>query len=144
MRPGREIDVAISTKVLGYEVKVKQKELWEITPLGERPLRKYSREIGYAWEVVEKLKITMLPIEGGGWFALVGKPQGWSSPVEFFEYLQKANFVNGGAAVGDQPALVICTAALKTVENKESRAANPPTTEASQPEHSKTEPPALH
>lgn len=120
MRPGRELDTFIAQNVLGHTVKVKQKELWEVTALGERPLRKFSRDIGAAWEVVEKLGITIIPVEGSGWFAFVGNGRAWKSPAAFLEFLQKGDFMSSGAAVGENPAETICYAAMKCIEKKQS------------------------
>ncbi len=120
MRPGRELDSAIAQKIMGYTIKVKQKALWEETPLGERPLRNYSRDISAAWEVVEKMNITLIPIQENQWFALVGRDEAWSSPAAFIQYLQAGEFAKSGAAVGEIPALTICLAAIKAIEHRES------------------------
>lgn len=120
MRPGRELDTFIAKEVLGHPVKVKQRDLWEVTPLGERPLRKFSRDITAAWEVVEKMGVTIMPVEDNQWFAFVGTGQRWKSPAEFMEFLQGGKFVNSGAAIGTNAAETICFAAMKAVEkNKE-------------------------
>lgn len=116
MRPGRELDTFIAQNVLGHPVKVRAKQLWEVTPLGERPLQKYSREIACAWEVVEKMGITIIPVEDGQWFAFVGTGQPWKNPAQFIEFLAKANFQQSGAAVGENPAEVICVAASKALD----------------------------
>jgi hypothetical protein len=94
MRPGRELDTYIAREALGHIVKVKQKELWEVTDKGERPLRKYSRDITAAWEVVERMGITII------------------------EFLGKGDFMNSGAAVGEDPAETICVAATNALEKK--------------------------
>jgi hypothetical protein len=120
MRPGREMDTFIAREVLGHAVKVKQKELWEVTAKGERPLRKFSRDISAAWEVVEKLGVTIIPVEGGQWFAFVGTGKAWKSPAEFIEFLGKGDFMSSGAAVGADPAETICVAATKCIEKKKS------------------------
>lgn len=124
MRPGRELDCAIAQKIFGHRVFVKKHELFEETPKGDRPLRPYSKDITYAWEVVEKMSITLIPIENASWFALVGKPGRWESPATFLEYLQKGNFISAGAAVGEKAPQVICLAALKATETRDSISAN--------------------
>lgn len=124
MRPGRELDTFIAKEVLGHTIKVKQKELWEEAPKGERPLRKYSRDISAAWEVAEKMNITLIPVAGDTWFAMVGKHERWESPADFLQYLQGGNFVQSGAAVGNNIAEVICLAALKAIEVRKARATN--------------------
>lgn len=120
MRPGREIDTRIAQEVMGHHVWVRQKVLYENHSTGERPLRKYSAEMEWAWEVVLKMKMTLIPIVGGQWFAFVGGTanEGWESPQELLKVLESGNFSECGAAVGDNPALVICQAALKAVEKR--------------------------
>lgn len=119
MRPGRELDTFIAEKVLGHQVKIRAREVWETTSSGERHLRKFSRDIAAAWEVVEKLGITIIPVEEGQWFAFVGPGKPWNNPAEFVEFLSKADFVNSGAAVGSNPAEVICLAAYKAIKKRE-------------------------
>jgi hypothetical protein len=116
MKPGREIDTLIAKHVFGHEVKAGSKTIWERTDSGDRPLRPYSKEIQFAWEVAEKMNISLLPIENGQWFAMVG--QRWSSPADFMKYLKDAQFMNAGAAVGDSAALTICLAALRATEKR--------------------------
>jgi hypothetical protein len=118
MRPGREIDTRIAKEVFGYQIKVKNKALYEMASKGERPLRQYSKNIEWAWEVVEKMNITLIPIENQQWFALVGNSEAWKSPAEFLQYMQAGQFLDVGAAVGEEAPLTICMAALRAVENR--------------------------
>jgi hypothetical protein len=118
MRPGRELDTMIAQHIFGHEVVIKRKVPTEVTPSGERPLREYSKEIGAAFDVAKKLNISLIPIEGGQWFALKGKEEGFTSPANFIEYLSAGNFVDAGAAVTESPSLSICLAAMKAVESK--------------------------
>lgn len=118
MRPGRELDTMIAQHIFGHEVIIKRKVPTEVTPSGERPLREYSKEIGAAFDVAKKLNISLIPIEGGQWFALKGKEEGFTSPASFIEYLSAGNFVDAGAAVTESPSLSICLAAMKAVEAK--------------------------
>src|SRR6478736_5057673 len=99
MRPGRELDTMIAQHIFGHDVVIKRKVPTEVTPAGDRPLREYSKEIGAAFEVAKKLNISLIPIEGGQWFALKGKEEGFTSPASFIEYLSAGNFVDAGAAV---------------------------------------------
>jgi hypothetical protein len=122
MRPGRELDCTVAQEILGHDVYVKARVLYEKTAQGERPLRNYTKEIQWAWEVAERANISLIPIENGSWFALAGTEFGWKSPAEFIAYLQTGDFLTSGAAVGPNPALMICVAAMKAVESK--RAAN--------------------
>ncbi len=118
MRPGRALDTMIAQHIFGHDVIIKRKVPTEVTPAGERPLREYSKEIGAAFDVAKKLNISLIPIEGGQWFALKGKEEGFSSPASFIEYLSAGNFVDAGAAVTESPSLSICLAAMKAVESK--------------------------
>ncbi len=120
MRPGRETDCAIAQNVFGYRVYVKRRVLYEETANGERPLRPYSKEIEWAWEVASKMGISLIPIENGAWFALVGNREGWKSPAAFIEYLQTGEFAKAGAAVGDDAPRIICAAALTAIESRKS------------------------
>ena len=118
MRPGRELDTMIAQHVFEHEVIIKRKIPTEVTASGERPLREYSKEIGAAFDVAQKLNISLIPIEGGQWFALKGGEIGYKSPAEFIQYLSEGNFVNAGAAVTESAPLSICLAAMKYVEAK--------------------------
>jgi hypothetical protein len=145
MRPGREIDTRIATEVFGYKVWARGKVLYENPPQGERPLRSYSKDIEWAWTVAEKMKISMIPVAGGHWFAFVGPEEkaGWESPLELSKTLDAGDFAECGAFVGDQPALVICMAALKAMEKRQSRAESQTTTDSAKSSDEKN-PPELH
>lgn len=121
MRPGRELDTMIAKYIFNHQVIIKRKIPTEVTPAGERPLREYSKEIGAAFEVAKKLNVSLIPIEGGAWFALAGKEEGFPSPASFIEYLSAGNFVDAGAAVTESAPLSICIAALKAVDSKVTR-----------------------
>lgn len=118
MRPGRELDTMIAQHIFQHEVIIKRKIPTEVTSAGERPLREYSKEIGAAFDIARKLNISLIPIEGGQWFALKGGNEGFKSPAEFIQYLSEGNFVDAGAAVTDSAPLSICLAAMKFVEGK--------------------------
>lgn len=124
MRPGRETDVRIAKEVFGHKVWAQGKILYENAAKGDRPLRSYTKEMEWAWEVVEQLKMTLIPIQGGEWFAFVGpvEKQGWESPQAVLEFLGAGNFNDCGAAVGTSAPLVICDAALKAVEKRQALA----------------------
>jgi hypothetical protein len=64
----------------------------------------------------------VLPIEGGQWFVFSGGNDGWRSPQHFIETLQKGEFMDSGAAVGESAPYVICMAALNTLEKRKARA----------------------
>jgi hypothetical protein len=119
MIAGKQLDKQVATQVLGHSVvQQKNRALVEGTPRGQRPLASYSTEIGAAWEVAEHLGITLIPIEGGTWFAMAGKENGWTGPAEFIKFLQTAEFMNTGAAVAETAPLAICLAAIKVVEKR--------------------------
>jgi hypothetical protein len=125
MRPGRELDVLVAQEILGHRVFVKNKKLFEETPAGERPLRFFDSSMTDAWEVVEKMNITIIPVQESGWFAFVGRDRPWSSPAEFLEFLQKGEFMGCGAAVGKNPSKVICQAAISANEKRKAEATGP-------------------
>jgi hypothetical protein len=121
-RAGRELDRLIAQRVMGHVVTQQKREVFEATPRGTRPVARYSTELEAAWEVAERLAITMIPIQGGEWFALVGRGERWSGPAEFMQFLAEADFANAGAAVGRDLPFTICLAALRAMENRELRA----------------------
>lgn len=120
MRPGREMDTQIATEVFGHKVWARGKVLYENPAAGDRPLRNYTREIEWAWQVAEKMKISVLPIEGGQWFAFAGPPSvdGWPAPEAMLKVLQEKQFSGCGAAVGEDIAFVICEAALHAIQKR--------------------------
>lgn len=118
MRPGRELDVIIAEQVFNHKVFIKKRVPYELTPQGDRPLRFYSTEIQAAWEIVEAMNITLIPIENGTWFALVGPNDGWKSPADFIGYLQTGKFVKSGAAVEKTAPLSICLAAQSAIASR--------------------------
>lgn len=94
MKPGPEFDQMIARDVMGSPI-----------------VKAYSTDLNAAFDVARKLGVTLIPIEGGQWFALVGPSAGWKSPGEFLEFLSKADFARSGAAVAEDPAYTICVAA---------------------------------
>lgn len=118
MRPGREIDTLIAKHIFSHEVIIKRKIPTEVTAAGERPLREYSKEIGAAFDVAKKMNISLIPIEGGSWFALAGGKEGFASPADFMKYLGEGNFANAGAAVDPSAPLAICLAAIRAIESR--------------------------
>jgi hypothetical protein len=120
MRPGRELDTQIAQEIFGHKVWARGKVLHENPETGDRPLRHYSKEIEWAAKVAEKMKITLIPIEGDQWFAFVGPAEnaGWESPQAILKFLEANRFENCGAALGTELPLVICQAALQAVEKR--------------------------
>jgi hypothetical protein len=120
MRPGREIDARIAKEIFGHKVWAQAKVLYESAPKGDRPLRNYSKEMEWAWEVVEKMKVTLIPIEGGQWFAFVGPREkiGWESPDAVLKFLEAKQFEDCGAAIGENVPLLICQASLIANEKR--------------------------
>ena len=121
MRPGREIDTEIATRVFGHRVWAQNKILFESAEKGDRPLRNYSKEIEWATEVVKALKMTLMPTENEQWFAFVGPEgkNGWASPTEVLEFLGQGSFNGCGASVNTSLTLAICEAALKACEKRQ-------------------------
>jgi hypothetical protein len=105
MNPGKELDAMVATQVLGH-------------PATMHAVRDYSQNIEDAWEVVSAMGMTLIPIEDGSWFAMVGPHGGWRSPAEFIECMQKGDFARSGAAVTQSAPLSICLAALNAVQNR--------------------------
>lgn len=117
----RDLDQLVSQYVLGHQI-IQQKKggIKERTRLGHiRPLRAYSKDIGAAWEVAEKMQITLIPIQGGKWFAMAGNVDGWGSPAEFLKFLGSAEFTEAGAAVEENAPLTICLAALAAIQKRD-------------------------
>lgn len=118
MRPGREMDTRIAREVFGHEVWATNKTLHEKTAEGKRPLRNYTKEVEWAWEVARAMRISVLPVNEDQWFAFKAENNGWKSPQEFAELLQAGNFKKCGAAVGTNVAVVICEAALRAIDKQ--------------------------
>ncbi len=120
MQKSRDLDLYMAQKVLGYKTfNDKSGKTHEELATGVvRPLRSYSQDISAAWEIVEKLGVSLIPVEQG-WFAMVGHAKSWESPADFMSYLQTAEFANSGAAVGETAPMTICLAAMKAVEKQE-------------------------
>lgn len=120
MRPGHETDVRIAKEVFGYEVWAKGDIFYENPAQGERPLAAYSSEMQWAQAVLEKMKMTVIPILGDQWFVFVGPEDrtGWESPQAVFQFLESGNFSGCGAASGSNLPALICEAALKAVEKR--------------------------
>ncbi len=112
MRPGREIDARVAQEIFGFEVFAKNKVLHESSEKGPRPLKNYSKEIVWAWQVAEKMRVSLVPIEGGQWFAFAGPIGGWENPEAFLTYLRGGDFSQCGASVNAVAATAICEAAL--------------------------------
>lgn len=115
----RDLDLYMAQKILGHTTYYEQSgAVRERTAAGQtRPLHHYSTSIGAAWEIAEKIGVTLIPVEGG-WFALVGPAPRWTSPADFLKYIQNTDFTKAGAALADEAAQSICLAALRATETK--------------------------
>jgi hypothetical protein len=120
MNPGRDLNNLVAEQVMGHTVHRQKNVFFEATPKGNRPVRDYSNNMQDAWEVATHMGITLIPIEDGSWFAMVGPQEGWRSPQAFIECMQKGEFADSGAAVTKNAALSICIAAVKATEKKRS------------------------
>ena len=125
MRPVREIDTRIAREIFGHEVWATNKTLHEKSAHGKMPLRNYSKEMDHAWPVATKMQITLVPVEGGRWFAFSGPSDGWESPQAFADFLAKGDFGGCGAALEANPALAICEAALRALDKRQAEHAQP-------------------
>ncbi|MEZ0391736.1 MAG: hypothetical protein ACAH59_05945 [Pseudobdellovibrionaceae bacterium] len=125
MHPGRELDVRVAQEIFGHEIFVNAEVLFEKSETEDRPLRNYSQEMESAWMVAEKMRVSLIPIETGQWFAFAGE-KGWASPEAFSDYLRLGDFTKCGASVNVNAAQAICEAALvahqkqKLLENSQS------------------------
>lgn len=125
MTPGRDFDLAIAREVMGHPVQEREGQWFETTGAGLRPLGRYSSELEAAFEVARKLGVTLIPVEGGQWFAFVGPRPEWKSPAEFLQHLGQADFARSGAAVAESPAFSICVAAYNAIQQRAVRAPEP-------------------
>lgn len=123
MRPGREVDTRIAREVFGHEVWATNKVIHEKFGDVKRPLRNYSREMEWAWEVAQALRITLVPVRTGEWFAFSAGAEGWESPQAFAEFLNAGNFAGCGAALSESAPLAICEAALRAMEKRRAESA---------------------
>jgi hypothetical protein len=117
---GQEIDVLVAEHVMGHGI-VRQKKggvKERTSPNQMRPLRAYSRDMNAAWEVAQKMHVTLIPIEDHSWFAFVGKNEGWTSPAELMQHMADNSFGKGGAAVQESAPLAICLAALTAIQKR--------------------------
>src|ERR1700744_3182206 len=114
MNQRQELDAKIARRVFGHEVSEdKDGNLDERGSDGQlHRLSAYSSDIAAAWRVVDKVGVTLIPIEDKGWFALVTEQRDWPSPSDFIQYLQRSDYTHAGAAIAATPALAICLAAL--------------------------------
>ena len=108
MKPGRELNNLISEQIMGNSPNLD----------GARPVRDYSNNMEDAWEVATRMGITLIPIDDGSWFAMVGPPHGYKSPADFIQCMQNSDFAHSGAAVAKTAALSICLAAIRAAEKR--------------------------
>lgn len=118
MRSGREVDIKIAEEVFGHEVFVKNRILHERTQKEDRPLHPYSKGMTWAWEVADKMKISLVPVEGDQWFAFAASNDGWETLETFLNFLRSGDFDRCGAAISTNPAEAICKAALVVIEKQ--------------------------
>jgi hypothetical protein len=129
MRPGREIDTRVAQEIFGNMVWASNKTVHEKAGDIKRPLRKYTREMEWAWEVADKMRISVIPVRTGQWFAFCAGEEGWESPQAFAEFLAAGDFKGCGAALADSAALAICEAALRAAEKRRAESLEPVTAE---------------
>lgn len=134
MRPGRELDTRIAREIFGHEVWATNKVVHEKAGEMKRPLRSYTREMEWAWEVADKMRVTLVPLKDGQWFAFVTGQEGWENPQQFADFLQGGNFSRCGASIGDSAPMVICEAALRAVEKQRAETAAATNANMEQPE----------
>lgn len=104
MKPGRELDALIAEKVMGMNVQHGRVWSQEGKCLRETDLPSYSTDIAAAWEVVEKLKLGLLP-DGDKWIA---------------GQADRAGLETSNLCWGDTAPHAICLAALNAVSQNPS------------------------
>jgi hypothetical protein len=145
MHPGREIDTRVAQEIFGYEVFIQNQVLQENSDKGVRPLKNYSQDMEWAWQIGEKLRVSLIPVENNQWFAFVGPEAGWSAPEAFLEYLRGGDFTMCGAAVHVNAAQAICEAALVANQKRKLAAGEELASSASSvPEADTNNNPSLH
>lgn len=118
MKPGRELDALVAEKVMGYAIGDGQGG-WIVQKViihrpddgtaewlrnGQQQLPHYSTDISAAWEVVDKLKISIVP-------QCLGAPDEYSYMVEY----ENEPYVNGIRVFASKAPEAICKAALLAV-----------------------------
>ena len=127
MRSNRDIDIKIAEQIFGHEVFTKNRLLYERTEKEDRPLHPYSKDMAWAWDIAEKMKISLVAIEGDQWFAFAASNDGWPSLDAFLEFLNKGNFDLCGAALSTNAAEAICKAALVVLDKQSFNSEGRPT-----------------
>lgn len=122
MEAGRELNAEVAIKVMGYRLATEAEPYWNslavwIAPDGERweGIPHYSTDIAAAWQVVEKLNLSVMRDDGGGWAAAVlyGVPY-----IE--EDWGRGGYIDCGlhdGAYADTAPLAICRAALAAADH---------------------------
>ena len=89
MQAGRDLDYLIAEQVMGINIFI-------LHTMNDIP--RYSTDIAAAWEIVEKLRLAILPMSNGQWAAALNDDK---------------EFVPG--FIADTAQYAICLAALKAV-----------------------------
>lgn len=78
-----------------------------------------SRE-AQAIELMQKMRITAIPIQGNEWFVFVGPEDrnGWESPEAVLKFLEAGNFNGCGAAHGTDFVSLVFEAAQKAIDKR--------------------------
>jgi len=86
MKPGRELDMLVAEKVMGWMVKVRE-IVWSVDKHGfTRPLPFFSSDIKDAWQVVESIKGRRIAIEktlSGSFYCCIGHSADGHKPVDY-------------------------------------------------------------
>lgn len=74
MKAGREMDALVAEKVMGWKRfavcdKLHPPYMEETRHTFAHGFPDYSTDITAAWEVAEKMRVAVMPIDGGGWAA---------------------------------------------------------------------------
>lgn len=123
MKPGRELDALIAEKVMGWIPYEPERAFaypgWH-TPDGEflniARLPPYSTDITAAWEVVDKLKLAVVPIDETKWWAgKMGDHGHDEDPLTSDTWVEQAMRDGKHGRIADTAPHAICLAALKVM-----------------------------
>ena len=115
LKAGPDLDVLIARDVMGY-IFCEKHQAWTLPNRGidfKCPPFSSSDYMEWAWQVAEKMRIAVIPIADGRWWAVVDS--GFQAKAGDFTWYER-EFNSGEACVSESAAHAICLAALKKLE----------------------------